>query len=67
MTNPRALKPLCEAGAAKPLADEASVEAIGNAISDNIATTVDIAASEAAIRADIDRVENTLRAEIAGG
>ena len=49
----RAVKALCEAGAAEPLA-EAFVETIGDAVSGNVAT-----------KADIDRVETTLKADIA--
>ena len=67
----RAVKALCEAGAAEPLA-EAFVETIGDAIGGNVATKADISASEAALRADIaevkadvDRVETTLKTEIA--
>lgn len=41
----RAVKALCEAGAAEPLA-EAFVETIGDAISGNVATKADITASE---------------------
>ena len=48
----RAVKALCEAGAAEPLA-EAFVETIGDAITGNVATKADIAASEAALRAEV--------------
>ena len=48
----RAVKALCEAGTAEALA-EAFVETIGDAITGNIATKADIAASEVALRADI--------------
>ena len=51
----RAVKALCEAGAAEPLA-EAFVETIGDAITGNVATKADIAASEAALRAEITEV-----------
>ena len=55
----RAVKALCEAGAAEPLA-EAFVETIGDAVSGNVATKADIAD----VRADVDRVETTLKADI---
>ena len=48
----RAVKALCEAGTTETLA-EAFVETIGDAITGNIATKADIAASEVALRADI--------------
>ena len=67
----RAVKALCEAGAAEPLA-EAFVETIGDAITGNVATKADIAETETALRSDIaevraevDRIETTLKAEIA--
>ena len=56
----RAVKALCEAGAAEPLA-EAFVGTIGDAITGNVATTTDIAASEAALKADIAEVESGRR------
>ena len=63
----QAVKALCEAGAAEPLA-EAFVETIGDAVSGNVATKADISevkADIADVRADVDRVETTLKAEIA--
>ena len=66
----RAVKALCEAGAAEPLA-EAFVETIGDAVSGNVATKADIDRVETTLRADIadvkadvDRVETTLKADI---
>ena len=44
----RAVKALCEAGAGEPLA-EALVETIGDAMTGNVATKADIAASEVAL------------------
>ena len=68
----QAVKALCEAGAAEPLA-EAFVETIGDAVSGNVATKADIDRVETTLRADIadvkadvDRVETTLKADIAG-
>ena len=67
----RAVKALCEAGAAEPLA-EAFVETIGDAVAGNVATKADIDRVEttlkaeiAEVKADVDRVETTLKAEIA--
>ena len=55
----RAVKALCEAGAAEQLA-ETVVEAIGDAITGNVATKADIAASEVGLRADIAEVRTDL-------
>ena len=55
----RAVKALCEAGAAEPLA-----EAFVETITGNVATKADIAAFEVAMRADISESETALRTEI---
>ena len=63
----RAVKALCEAGVAEPLA-EAFVETIGDAITGNVATKADIAASEVALRADVAVVRTEIaevRTEVA--
>ena len=66
----QAVKALCEAGAAEPLA-EAFVETIGDAVSGNVATKADIDRVEttlkadiAEVKADVDRVETTLKADV---
>ena len=56
----RAVKVLCEAGAAEPPA-EAFVETIGDALIGNVATKADIAEFEARVQAKIAEV----RAEVA--
>ena len=61
----RAVKALCEAGAAELLA-EAVVETVGDAIGGNVATKADIAESKAALKTDIDRAETTIKADIGG-
>ena len=55
----RAVKALCEAGAAEPLA-EAVVETVGDAIGSNVATKADIAESKAALKTDIGGLEARL-------
>lgn len=57
----RAVKALCEAGAAEPLA-EAVVATVGNAIAGDVATKADI--SE--VQTEIARVRAELKAEIGG-
>ena len=59
----RAVKALCEAGAAEPLA-EAFVETIGDAISGNVATKADITASEDAVRVEIAESKTRVQAKI---
>ena len=59
----RAVKALCEAGAAEPLA-EAFVETIGNAIIGNVATKADFAESEARVLAKIANVRAELKTDI---
>lgn len=60
---PRAVKALCEAGAAEPLA-EAFVKTIGDAISGNVATKADITASEAAVRVEIAESKTRVQEKI---
>ena len=55
----RAVKALCEAGAAESLA-EAVVETVGDAIGGNVATKADLAESKAALKTDIGGLEARL-------
>lgn len=57
----RAVKALCEAGAAEPLA-EAVVATVGDAIAGDVATKADIAE----VRTEIAQVRAELKAEIGG-
>ena len=57
----RAVKALCEAGAAEPLA-EAVVATVGEAIGGNVATKADIAE----VQTDIAQVRAELKADISG-
>lgn len=64
----RAVKALCEAGAAEPLA-EAVVAAVGDAIGGNVATKADIAEVQteiAQVRTEIAQVRAELKADISG-
>ena len=55
----RAVKALCEAGAAEPLA-EAVVATVGEAIGGNVATKADIAEVRAELKAEIGGLEARL-------
>lgn len=55
----RAVKALCEAGAAEPLA-EAVVATVGDAIGGNVATKADIAEVRAELKAEIGGLEARL-------
>ena len=59
----RAVKVLCEAGAAEPPA-EAFVETIGDALIGNVATKADIAEFEARVQAKIADVRAELKTDI---
>ena len=59
----RAVKALCEAGAAESLA-EAFVETIGYAISGNIVTKADIRESEVTFKAEVANVRAELKTDI---
>ncbi len=64
----RAVKALCEAGAAEPLA-EAVVATVGEAIGGNVATKADIAEVQtdiAQVRTEIAQVRAELKADISG-
>lgn len=64
----RAVKALCEAGAAEPLA-EAVVATVGDAIGGNVATKADIAEVQteiAQVRTEIAQVRAELKADISG-
>lgn len=64
----RAVKALCEAGAAEPLA-EAFVATVGDAIGGNVATKADIAEVQtdiAQVRTEIAQVRAELKADISG-
>lgn len=64
----RAVKAICEAGAAEPLA-EAVVATVGEAIGGNVATKADIAEVQtdiAQVRTDIAQVRAELKADISG-
>lgn len=64
----RAVKALCEAGAAEPLA-EAVVATVGEAIGGNVATKADIAEVQtdiAHVRTEIAQVRAELKADISG-
>lgn len=64
----RAVKALCEAGAAEPLA-EAVVATVGEAIGGNVATKADIAEVQteiAQVRTEIVQVRAELKADISG-
>ena len=64
----RAVKALCEAGAAEPLA-EAVVATVGNAIAGDVATKADISEVQteiARVRTEIAQVRAELKAEIGG-
>lgn len=64
----RAVKTLCEAGAAEPLA-EAFVATVGDAIGGNVATKADIAEVQtdiAQVRTEIAQVRAELKAGISG-
>ena len=64
----RAVKTLCEAGAAEPLA-EAFVATVGDAIGGNVATKADIAEVQtdiAHVRTEIAQVRAELKADISG-
>ena len=64
----RAVKAICEAGAAEPLA-EAVVATVGDAIGGNVATKADIAEVQtdiAHVRTEIAQVRAELKADISG-
>lgn len=64
----RAVKALCEAGAAEPLA-EAVVATVSDAIGGNVATKADIAEVQtdiAQVRTEIAQVQAELKADISG-
>ena len=64
----RAVKAICEAGAAEPLA-EAVVATVGEAIGGNVATKADIAEVQtdiAQVRTEIAQVRAELKADISG-
>ena len=64
----RAVKALCEAGAAEPLA-EAVVATVGDAIAGDVATKADIAGVQteiAQVRTEIAQVRAELKADISG-
>lgn len=64
----RAVKALCEAGAAEPLA-EAVVATVGDAIAGDVATKADIAEVQteiAQVRTEIAQVRAELKADISG-
>ena len=64
----QAVKALCEAGAAEPLA-EAVVATVGDAIGGNVATKADIAEVQteiAQVRTEIAQVRAELKADISG-
>ena len=64
----RAVKALCEAGAAEPLA-EAVVATVGDAITGDVATKADIAEVQteiAQVRTEIAQVRAELKADISG-
>lgn len=64
----RAVKAICEAGAAEPLA-EAVVATVGDAIGGNVATKADIAEVQtdiAQVRTEIAQVRAELKADISG-